>query len=356
MRVRPQFRENAMKNKSPLIFLVSLIATSCFIGCAPREKNPGIRFDADTFHFGTLEEGKSIDHVFGFTNTGTDTLVVKEVRPTCGCTVAGDFDKEVKPGRKGKIPVTLDTTGFDGYLAKTLKVKTNIPGNLDYFILTLEGTVKVTADVKPKVLSFGNVERDRSTPLAGRIIISNRSQTPFTITDVVKASDGITIPNVTVSTENVEAKIETLKPGFVYGLDITVRPPFKRGQVMGIVRVMTDSTILPEINTQFTYSTEPMVRVYPNPLFVSADDIAKGIEQLINVTCEPGHEMRVAALSVNIDSVRARVEEVEQGRQYSIVLTFPKNFKFDPANTLTVKFTAANIPDEPVFGVPVLGI
>jgi hypothetical protein len=345
-----------MKNRIVGIFLSLLIATVLFDGCSSRVKSAGIRFESDTFEFGTIEEGISLHHVFEFTNIGTDTLIVEDVHPTCGCTVAGDYDREVKPGQKGKIPVTLNTSGFDGYMAKTVKVKTNIPGKIDYFILTLEGTVKVSANVNPKVLSFGNVERDRTTPLEGKIIISNRSQSPFTITDVVRASDGIAIPNVTVSTENVETKIETLKTGFVYALTVTVRPPFKRGQVMGIIRVKTDSTVLPEINTQFTYSTEPMVRVYPNPLFVSKKDIEKGTEQLINVVCEPGPEMRIDGLSVNIDTVKASVREVERGRRYTIVLKFPKNFTFDPANTLTVKFTARNVPDEPVFGIPVLGI
>jgi hypothetical protein len=66
--------------------------------------------------------------------------------------------------------------------------------------------------------------------------------------------------------------------------------------------------------------------------------------------------MRIADLSVNINKVKVSLEEVERGRRYTIVLKFPKNFTFDPANTLTVKFTAKNVPDEPVFGIPVLGI
>jgi hypothetical protein len=325
-------------------------------GCKGHVKSPGISFVSDTYNFGTIEEGKSVNHVFEFINTGTGTLIVKGVRPTCGCTVAGDYDKEVKPGQNGKIHITLNTSGFEGYLAKTVKVLTNVPGNSDYYILTLEGTVKVSVSVSPKVLSFGNIERDRTAPLDGKISISNRLPDPFKITDVIKVTDNITIPNVTVSNDNVETKIETLKAGFVYSLTITVKPPFKHGQVMGIIRVKTDSTIVPEINTQFSYYMEPLVKVFPNPLFVSEDQIKRGEEQLINIVCEPGPDMRIADLSVNINKVKVSLEEVERGRRYTIVLKFPKNFTFDPANTLTVKFTAKNVPDEPVFGIPVLGI
>jgi hypothetical protein len=344
-----------MKNKVFHIFLLVFIIAAFLCGCMGQVKSPVIYFASDKYNFGIIEEGKSVNHTFEFTNNGTGTLIVREVRPTCGCTVAGDYDKEVKPGHNGKIPVTLDTTGFEGYSAKSVIVKTNVPGNSDH-ILTLEGTVKVSVSVTPRVLSLGNIERNRTAPLEGKITIANRLPDPIKITDVIKITDDITIPNVTVSNDNVETKIETLEDGFVYSLGVTVKPPFKHGQVMGTIVVKTDSEILPEINTQFSYYMEPMVKVFPNPLFVDKDKIANGVEQLINIECEPGPDMRIVDLSVNIDKVEVSLKEVERGRKYTIVLKFPKDFAFDPANTLIVKFTAKNVPDEPVFGVPVLGI
>jgi hypothetical protein len=316
-------------------------------------KTPGIQFGSATFNFGIVDEGESVNHTFEFTNTGTGTLIVKEVHPTCGCTVAGDFDKEVKPDRNGKLPVTFKTSGYDGPVAKTFIVKTNVPGNSD-LILTLEGTVKVSVSVNPKTLFFGNIERDRTTPLEGKIAIYNRSPDPIKITDVVKVTDVMEIPNVTVANNNVETTIETIRDGFEYSLGVTVKPPFKHGQVMGTMLVKTNSKILPGINAQFSYYMEPMVKVFPNPLFVSKDKIANGEEQLINIECEPGPDMRIVDLSVNINKVKVSLKEVERGKRYTLVLNFPKDFKFDPGNTLTVKFKAQNVPDEPIFGIPVL--
>jgi hypothetical protein len=270
--------------------------------------------------------------------------------------VAGDYDKEIKPGENGKIPMSLDTSGFEGYLAKTVKVITNIPGDSNYFILTMEGKVKVSVAVSPRKLNFGNIEADRMVPLEGFITISNRLPDPFKITDVINVTDDITTPNVTSSMDNVETEMKTLKEGFVYSLTITVKPPFKHGQVRGIIQVKTDSTLVPEINTQFSYSTEPLVKAFPNPLFVDKDDIAKGREQRINIVCEPDYDMRIGGLSVNIENVKVTLQEVEKGRNYTVVLKFPKNFTFDPAHTLHVSFTAKNVPDEPVFAIPVLGL
>lgn len=336
------FKEKEMKNKPfPVFILVCITVFLC--GCTGNVKSPGMYFAEDKYNYGTIIEGTLVNHTFEFTNNGTKILIVREIRSTCGCTVAGDYDKEVKPGQNGKIPIVLDTSGFDGYLAKSVVVKTNVPGNPD-FILTLEGTVQVPVSVNPKLLSLGNIERDRTAPLVGTITIANRLPVPFAIT------------GITVSNSNVETKIEILKDGFVYSLGVTVKPPFKYGQVMETILVKTNSKISPEINTQFSYYMEPMVKAFPNPLFVDKDDIAKGKEQLIHIECEPGPDMRIVDFSVNNNKVTVSLKEVERGRRYTLVLKFLKNFTFDPANTLTVEFKAQNTPDEPVIRIPVLGM
>jgi hypothetical protein len=345
--------ENTMKHRVfHMIFSVfTIIAIVC--GCTGRAKSPGISFLSERYEFGTVDEGESVNHVFEFTNNGTETLVLVDVHPTCGCTVAGDYDREVKPGMNGKIPIIFKTSGYDGPVAKTIIVKTNVPNHPD-IMLAIEGTVKVTVNVRPKEFSFGNIERDRTTPLEAKIAISNRSPDPIKITDVIKVTDAIEVPNVTYSTENVVTKVETIKAGFEYTLVITVRPPFKHGQVIGTILVKTDSTKLPEIHTQFSYSTEHLVKVFPNPLFVSKDMVTKGIVQPINIECESCHDMRIVDIAVNIDQVGVSLEETEKGRKYRLALNIPKNFTFDPSNTLTIKFRARNVPDEPVFGIPVL--
>jgi hypothetical protein len=345
--------ENKMKNKVFHIFLFVLIVTALLCGCMGQAKTPGIHFESASYDFGLIDEGKPVNHVFEFTNTGTDTLIIKEVHPTCGCTVAGDYDKEVKPRQTGKLPVTFKTAGNDGPVSKTIIVKTNVRGNPDV-TLALNGTVRVAINLNPKVLSFGNIERNRTAPLEGEISISNRLPDPIRITDIIKVDDDLTVPNVTLSNDNVETNIKTIKAGFQFTIGIRVRPPFKHGQVMGTLLIKTDSSILPEIHTQFSYYLEPLVKVYPNPLFVTKDQVANGGDQLVNVVCEPGFDMSIADLSVNIDKVKLSLKEVEKGKSYTVVLSFPKGFSLDPANTLTVKFKAKNVPDEPVFGVPVL--
>ena len=75
---------------------------------------PKIQFADTTFDFGKIDSGQVVKHEFVFTNTGSATLEIKDVRPGCGCTTAGTWDKTVEPGKTGMIPLQFNSTGFGG--------------------------------------------------------------------------------------------------------------------------------------------------------------------------------------------------------------------------------------------------
>ena len=72
-----------MKKRSLLILLAvwwSLAAT-CF--AAPEEKIAGPRLVMQErfFNFQEVQEGEVIEHTFAVSNTGSETLVIEEVKP-----------------------------------------------------------------------------------------------------------------------------------------------------------------------------------------------------------------------------------------------------------------------------------
>jgi hypothetical protein len=46
--------------------------------------------------------------VFEFTNVGKQPLILTDVRPTCGCTIADYTKTPVKSGEKGNIKITYN--------------------------------------------------------------------------------------------------------------------------------------------------------------------------------------------------------------------------------------------------------
>lgn len=95
---------------------------------APASNQPltTIALSESNFDFGKIKKGDKVEHVYEITNTGTNPLVISEVKPGCGCT-APDFTKEpILPGKKGKITLHFDSTNFDGAVNKYADVFANV--------------------------------------------------------------------------------------------------------------------------------------------------------------------------------------------------------------------------------------
>src|SRR6185436_1087601 len=88
-----------------------------------------IQFEMPNYDFGKSKAGDPVKYTFVFTNIGTETLEVKNVRPGCGCTTAGEWTKKVEPGKTGTIPIQVNVaaTWPNGPIAKYVDVDTSDP-------------------------------------------------------------------------------------------------------------------------------------------------------------------------------------------------------------------------------------
>jgi hypothetical protein len=51
-----------------------------------------IAFSETDHNFGDIKKGEKVEHVYEVTNTGTNPLIISNVKPGCGCTVP-DYTK-----------------------------------------------------------------------------------------------------------------------------------------------------------------------------------------------------------------------------------------------------------------------
>jgi hypothetical protein len=85
-----------------------------------------IAFSETDHNFGDIKKGEKVEHIYEVTNTGTNPLIISNVKPGCGCTVP-DFTKDpILPGKKGKITLHFDSTNFDGAVNKAADVFVNV--------------------------------------------------------------------------------------------------------------------------------------------------------------------------------------------------------------------------------------
>ncbi|HVU96710.1 MAG TPA: DUF1573 domain-containing protein [Puia sp.] len=121
-------------------------------GCGGRDaNNPGISAGSaqflamrDTARFTTIQwldssrdygkipEGQKLDVSFRFRNTGPTPLVIGQVHPSCGCTVAQAPREPIAPGGEGQIKASFNSDGRVGINHKSLLVTTNTKGTQNY--------------------------------------------------------------------------------------------------------------------------------------------------------------------------------------------------------------------------------
>ena len=76
-------------------------------------------------NFGKIPEGPKLDIVYRFKNTGNKPLVIADVRPGCGCTVADKPTKPIMPGGEGEIKAQFESQGHPGMNNKSITVQAN---------------------------------------------------------------------------------------------------------------------------------------------------------------------------------------------------------------------------------------
>ena len=88
-----------------------------------------IKFEKRTQKFEKVKAGESLSFDFLFFNTGTEPLIVSEVKVSCGCTKPEFSKAPVLPGESATIHVRFDTKGKIGYQDRVLEVYSNAKNN-----------------------------------------------------------------------------------------------------------------------------------------------------------------------------------------------------------------------------------
>ncbi|HLT08956.1 MAG TPA: DUF1573 domain-containing protein [Cyclobacteriaceae bacterium] len=99
------------------------------------------------FDFGTITEGKVVEHEFEFTNVGQAPLVISNVQASCGCTTPDWTKTPVKPGDKGFIKVQFNSAGKAGVQSPTVTIQANTSPSVSR--LRLKGTVNSRSAAAP---------------------------------------------------------------------------------------------------------------------------------------------------------------------------------------------------------------
>lgn len=76
--------------------------------------------------FGTVKKGKQVEIKFVCVNTGSKDLVLADVKPSCGCTLADYTKQPIPPGKSGFITAKFDSNkGGGSHVTKSIGYDVN---------------------------------------------------------------------------------------------------------------------------------------------------------------------------------------------------------------------------------------
>ena len=133
--------------------LLSLIIAFCFSAVSAQSNNdasvsegevsgPNIKFKSKVIDYGVIDNKSDGARKFVFSNTGTEPLIIKNAKGSCGCTVPTWPREPIAPGSSAEIGGKYDTKRV-GKFTKTITLTTN--ADKRPVILTIKGEVNPPA-------------------------------------------------------------------------------------------------------------------------------------------------------------------------------------------------------------------
>ncbi len=116
-----------MKKLFSVLVMAMLVATVSFAQTSPKavaQDGAQMKFTTTIVDYGTIAQNSDPIRTVAFTNTGTEPLIIKSAKGSCGCTIP-TFPKEpIAPGATAEIKIKYDTKRL-GAINKTVTIQSN---------------------------------------------------------------------------------------------------------------------------------------------------------------------------------------------------------------------------------------
>jgi hypothetical protein len=283
---------------------------------APKLVIPQVEHD-----LGEVKAGEVVKHTFTFKNEGKGELEIKSIIPACGCETV-DYDRKIAPGQAGKITLQVRTAGFSGAVSKTAAVQTNDP-NLASFTIALRMLINESAPQGEKrgpfvISPVGQVDLTAPQGVSHRVLLTiyDLGPQPTRITKAVAGGDAFAIA------------LEPQPDGRRYVVKIASAETLPLGSHRQVVKLLTESAQMPEIDLPLRVSVVPPVGITPQKLVFDAVPLANADggpptrSKFLWLRQQGGPELVIERIESSLPFLKAVVDSGEPGRLYILRVSF----------------------------------
>ena len=139
--VRDQARQAVQANSAPAAPAAPGAATPAAPAApaVPAGPTTVVNFEETEFDFGEVTSGEKVEHVYKFTNSGNEPLIISDAKGSCGCTVPEWPKEPIAPGATSEIVVRFDSSNKSGNQSKRVTLTANTEPAQTF--LTIKGQV-----------------------------------------------------------------------------------------------------------------------------------------------------------------------------------------------------------------------
>lgn len=304
----------------------------------PGDIGPRIQFARPEHDFGRIASGLVLKFDYVFTNTGTAPLIISHVQPSCGCTTAGTWTREVAPGQTGTIPIQFNSTQFNGAVAKSVTVTSN-DKQQPVVVLHLKATIWKPIEVTP-LFAVLNAS------------VENPGAATTTIRIVNNLEEPLVLANLAVSNPSFAVSLATNVPGREFQVHVRLVPPLTPGNIQAQIGLTTSYTNTPALSITAMAMIQPSIVISPSQIMLPGF-ISSGVQPyVISIRNNGTNAITLSEPAASSEQIELKLRETEPGRQYILTAAFPQGFDIPNGKNeeITLKSTR---PDSPVIRIPV---
>ncbi|MBI5476495.1 MAG: DUF1573 domain-containing protein [Ignavibacteriales bacterium] len=190
----------------------------------------------ERFDIGDVPNFIPHNHALTIKNLGNDTLILKDLSASCGCTATLLSVDHIPPGDSGKLSFVFDAKRFDGKVEKKISVNTNDPIKKHVEIFFTANVIRVL-DIQPE---YFFIRTTNDSTVTQTLKVENLSQVPIEFTSIQPSGKDISI---TLNPKEI-------KPGEKGDLTATYIPK-TIGSVSGNIEIKTNHPQAPLLTIRY---------------------------------------------------------------------------------------------------------
>ena len=280
-------------------------------------EGPRVTYDVgrDTVDFGRVTQGAVLHHTYELHSAGNQDLVITQIKPTCGCTVAklmvendeGEmveyvYGDPIQPGRKMELPAKMHTKNKRGNQTVRINVFSNDPRAT--MQLGMTASIDPFFNINPGFLTFGKLSVGEEVVKTASISTAKGQPMMLSMLEHTKPAGAA----ITLEAKSPDADGRSR----LWELTVTLGPDLPEGNLARQLQLVSDIEIegqeLEEGDTPETYQASVTVSaevVGPftyTPAYLSMGLVRPGELRTRSVRID-GHDVNFQ-LSENLPSLR----------------------------------------------------